>query len=281
MGVARRRAFSIWLRTGRLPQWARPGSPEVKYNPWHDPVDGRFTFAGTGRYFGRGSSSDARAEVISARMVERPKEPKREAYGGFGGGTSGGGGAGGSWETTEDLAHRRRAELRAARKTNELSGGATAPKVERLATRRGWRNIEANGHVWTVDEAGATREINGTIDLSVTARRSRRAQRQAGGSDRRTSDDGGHYVARRFGGSPTTFNHFAQDSNFNRGRWRMLEEEWARDSRAGKRIEYRMVPVFEDSSRRPSYINVWWWVDGMEKSLRFPNEPQESPRARR
>lgn len=40
-----RSAFEIFLRTGR-------GTVESKFNPWHDPEDGRFTFAGQGRYFG-------------------------------------------------------------------------------------------------------------------------------------------------------------------------------------------------------------------------------------
>lgn len=52
--AARRRvhptAFEVYLRTGR-----RFRSLEVKFNPWHDPDDGRFTFAGTGHYFPRGS----------------------------------------------------------------------------------------------------------------------------------------------------------------------------------------------------------------------------------
>jgi hypothetical protein len=53
-----RQAFSIWLRTGRLP---RQSDRELKFNPWHDPRNGRFTFAGSGRYFalaGRGSATD-------------------------------------------------------------------------------------------------------------------------------------------------------------------------------------------------------------------------------
>jgi len=80
LGEARRRAFSMWLRTGRLPDWARTRNDEVKFNPWHDADDGRFTHAGTGRYFGRGSS---RAAV--ARMHERPSEPGRreDRFGGF------------------------------------------------------------------------------------------------------------------------------------------------------------------------------------------------------
>src|SRR3546814_5366045 len=32
---------------------------EVKFNPWHDPEDGRFTFSGRGRYYGAGASVEA------------------------------------------------------------------------------------------------------------------------------------------------------------------------------------------------------------------------------
>lgn len=41
----RRRAFTIWLRTGRLPNLQDAEGVEVKFNPWHDPRNGRFTFA--------------------------------------------------------------------------------------------------------------------------------------------------------------------------------------------------------------------------------------------
>ena len=43
-------AFEIYLRTGRQ-IGAAAAAPETKFNPWHDPKDGRFTFAGQGRYF--------------------------------------------------------------------------------------------------------------------------------------------------------------------------------------------------------------------------------------
>jgi hypothetical protein len=49
-------AFERYLRTGiRLP--ARATAVEVKFNPWHDPENGRFTFSGQGRYFGDGSAA--------------------------------------------------------------------------------------------------------------------------------------------------------------------------------------------------------------------------------
>lgn len=52
----RRRAFSVWLRTGRWPTATIADNVEVKFNPWHDPADGRFTFAGGGRNYGRGGA---------------------------------------------------------------------------------------------------------------------------------------------------------------------------------------------------------------------------------
>lgn len=57
-------AFSVWLRTGRLPR-----RPEIKFNPWHDTRDGRFTFAGAGRYYAAGSAGSPRARQQSAPPI--------------------------------------------------------------------------------------------------------------------------------------------------------------------------------------------------------------------
>jgi LysM repeat protein len=51
-------AFSIWLRTGRRVEAA---PIEVKFNPWHDREDGRFTFVGQGNYFPRGGRASSAA----------------------------------------------------------------------------------------------------------------------------------------------------------------------------------------------------------------------------
>lgn len=41
----RRQAFSSWLRTGRWPVVRTADGIECKFNPYHDPTNGRFTFA--------------------------------------------------------------------------------------------------------------------------------------------------------------------------------------------------------------------------------------------
>ena len=68
-------AFSWWLRTGGLPLAVSPDGLELKFNPWHDPADGRFTFAGAGRHYGAdatgGASRRTSARSGAARASRR------------------------------------------------------------------------------------------------------------------------------------------------------------------------------------------------------------------
>lgn len=58
-GGRQRSAFSGWLRTGKLPPMPDSDGLEFKFNPWHDPEDGKFTFAGSGRHYGAGGANAA------------------------------------------------------------------------------------------------------------------------------------------------------------------------------------------------------------------------------
>lgn len=283
LAEARRRAFSQWLRTGRLPNWLKFGNAEFKFNPWHDPDNGRFTFAGTGRYF------DRVADGTGAQLAKRPpwflgsKRP------------SGGGGATEDFSNGDASGNRiRRAPKPQPQPSPHKAGQsernpANAPDFRASLSRAirsrtfalNWRRVRANGYDFWVDGNGDGKMIEGVLTTNHTQPRSRTAQRQAGGSDRRDDDDGGHYVARRFNGPTDAFNHFAQNSNFNRGRYRALEDELARAERAGKKVELLILPVFEGSSRRPIEINVWFWFDGKRRSAKFPNEPKEKTGAKR
>jgi hypothetical protein len=65
----RRHAFAIWIRTGRLPTVGDDGV-ERKFNPYHDPRNGRFTFAPGGpRALSRVVISQRRTPYV------RPEEP--------------------------------------------------------------------------------------------------------------------------------------------------------------------------------------------------------------
>ena len=65
--------FDIWLRTGRRPMGDVLGPIEVKFNPWHHVLTGRFTFRNTGRYFAIGSR--AAAKPASSARTARPAKP--------------------------------------------------------------------------------------------------------------------------------------------------------------------------------------------------------------
>ena len=74
-----RSAFSIWLRTGRLPRISTTDGIEHKFNPWHDPLDGRFTFVGSGRHYGPGGAGlSSRANARNPGSIDRqkPRQPR-------------------------------------------------------------------------------------------------------------------------------------------------------------------------------------------------------------
>jgi hypothetical protein len=60
---AKRRAYAVWLRTGRWPVPQGADGTELKFNPWHDPKDGRFTTAGGAASGGQIGSAPARTTV--------------------------------------------------------------------------------------------------------------------------------------------------------------------------------------------------------------------------
>jgi hypothetical protein len=66
----RQQAFSVWLRTGRRVRHPDNREIERKFNPWHDPDDGRFTFAGAGNRSGTGGSASAAPSGSRAPEVQ-------------------------------------------------------------------------------------------------------------------------------------------------------------------------------------------------------------------
>ena len=323
----RRRAFSIWLRTGRSPSARGPDGIELKFNPWHDPGTGRFTFVGAGRHYGQlggagfsgGGKGGGGGTIGSWDQPVRPprvksqnparratsREPTRAASerghraaskpsgrrtgtwagGGFtggGGGSFGGGGATATkaWGAPEPK--RRPTPSHTSTSTIVSSNRAAATNTVSARTANApseaLRTVVRNGYTYHIDARERTRRVSGMLTVAEAPVRSRKAQRQAGGAERRASDDGGHYIAARFNGPAEAFNHFAQDANFNRGGYRLLEDEWARHKRAGRAVAVKIVPPFGGTSVRPSTINVWWTVDGKEKSTRFANERSEKRR---
>jgi hypothetical protein len=251
-----RRAFAIWLRTGRR---RRAGIPvEVKYNHWHDAQNGQFTEANTGRHDGSWGGGGF--------------------TGGGGGGFSGGGAtATGDRPTPKPRKPRPGFRPVSPNKPADRSAGAVVVRNNPPALRR----INRNGYNYDLDDADRTKDIQDTINRGDPNTRSRTVQRRAGLPDRRPDDDRGHFIAPRFNGPAEAFNHFAQDANFNRGTYRALEDEWDTAEKAGKKIYVRIVAFYKGQSKRPSQLVVSYTIGSTTKQRTFQNERQEKPNAKR
>lgn len=282
---AKRRAYAVWLRTGRWPVARDANGTEWKFNPWHDPKDGRFTVAGAGQHSGgsaSGKSADRPAKADPFRQHQRststvarplPKRPIASggwADGGFsgpGGGWFDGAGASGYWVDAEP-----RPSSKAGRITKPAGQAVRSTVAAPASVSEHVRSVVANGYTFLIDDRRGMIRAKGDLSQTNTPVRSRKAQASAGGADRRPTDDGGHYIAARFNGPSDAFNHFAQDANFNRGLYRRLEDQWATALRAHKKVTVSIVPHYENSSKRPYQIDVSFSVDGHGESLKFPNE---------
>lgn len=159
----------------------------------------------------------------------------------------------------------------------ETHGGRLPPNVAKVPSieeqlNSNWRRVVKNGYAFHIDVITRMRRVNGKLTLSPAARRSKRSQAEAGGADRRSTDDGGHFIAARFNGPRDTFSHFAQDASFNRGAYRALEDKWAEALRAGRRVIVDIIPEYGGASVRPSRLIVIWYVDGKRFERTFRNE---------
>jgi hypothetical protein len=86
------------------------------------------------------------------------------------------------------------------------------------------------------------------------------------------TDQGGHFIGRRFDGPMDDFNHFAQNGNFNNGAYKSLENSWQRAIEQGKSVEVDIAPTYPGDSLRPSSITVKQWIDGIpEDPISFGN----------
>lgn len=156
-------------------------------------------------------------------------------------------------------------------------GGRLPPNPARAPTiaeqlDSDWRRTSRNGYEYSIDAIERTRRVSGVLSLDAPSQRSRRNQAQAGGADRRSNDDGGHYVAARFNGPSERFNHFAQNASFNRGAYRAIEDSWAREIKAGHRVFVDIIPHYAGASLRPTRITVRWSIGSREFEREFPNE---------
>ena len=92
----------------------------------------------------------------------------------------------------------------------------------------------------------------GSLELTEEGVRNAEAQRLAGGEFREPTDDGGHLIGTRFGGSPELENIDAQNRNLNRGGYKTEENSWAASLEDGNQVFVNVDTYKSNGSDRPS-----------------------------
>lgn len=147
------------------------------------------------------------------------------------------------------------------------------PSLQSQILDANWRRETRGSYDYWIDIIGRPRKVFGELSWGMGTR-SRINQARAGQPDRRPTDDGGHYIGIRFKAPRDAFNHFAQDANFNRGAYRVMEDGWAKELLAGRKVFVTIEPGYAGTSKRPYDITVTWEINGEKESRTFSNEPK-------
>ncbi len=98
-----------------------------------------------------------------------------------------------------------------------------------------------------------------------------------GGEDRLPDDDGGHLIARMFGGSKDIDNLVAQSKYINHpfkenGDWYQLEKEWKDALKSGDEVKnIKMEVKYSGNSKRPTEFMVEYYIDNKQFAKHVKN----------
>ena len=128
-----------------------------------------------------------------------------------------------------------------------------------------------NGHAYLTDTLGRVTKAEGVLDVRRVDPNTYQQliAGQAGGQ----GYEGGHLIAKLFGGAGERINLIPQLSSVNRGEFRVMEKEWADAIRAGKEVKVEVSPIYAGSGRVPTKIDVTYWIAGTRDTKTFVNTP--------
>ncbi len=110
------------------------------------------------------------------------------------------------------------------------------------------------------------------MEIVITMRK-----KTVGGEDRLPDDDGGHLIARMFGGSKDIDNLVAQSKFINRpfkenGEWYDIEKEWKNAINFGKEVKNIKIEVkYNGNSQRPTIFKVGYEINNERKVKTIEN----------
>lgn len=100
-----------------------------------------------------------------------------------------------------------------------------------------------NGYSYEKDDEERIILAEGDLHLGQGVRDTS-AQLKAGGEFRRDTDEGGHLIGSRFGGSGELNNLIAQNRFINRSAYKTFENAWADELESGNDVHVKIEPYY-------------------------------------
>ncbi|PZF81087.1 DNA/RNA non-specific endonuclease [Jiangella anatolica] len=123
--------------------------------------------------------------------------------------------------------------------------------------------------VYTTDGAGWVVSVDAALTARPPGKRKKYAQRTVEG--KLPGDDAGHLIASMLGGIGDKINLTPMEADLNRRRFAKLERRWKRAIDEGKPVSVKIVLYYTDGTHRPGVITVTHTIDGVTKTVKFPN----------
>ncbi len=127
---------------------------------------------------------------------------------------------------------------------------------------------------YETDELGRAKEVKYEVK-NQTADRNQYQQTKAGKTggikDAQENDQGGHLQAATHGGAGEQINYLPQDAHLNNSEWKKMENSWTKAANEGKKVEVKIKPTYEGSSKRPSEYRVEYSIDGQPYRKKIKN----------
>ncbi|WP_346962660.1 DNA/RNA non-specific endonuclease [Moraxella catarrhalis] len=124
-------------------------------------------------------------------------------------------------------------------------------------------------HTYHTDGQGRVNKVEGQLSLKTMPKNTSQ-QTGVGKSVNATGDEGGHLIASILGGAGDRINMVPQAQRLNRSDWKKMENELARELKAGKSVSVKIdIDYPLGNSVRPNRFKVVATINGKPKEWRF------------
>jgi hypothetical protein len=129
-----------------------------------------------------------------------------------------------------------------------------------------------DGVKYKTDEHGRIISCEGKAKSTPEGERDNKAQAMAGYNDRKSGDQGGHILARIFGGSKGIENMLAmRGTAINQSIYKKAEGRIGNAVAEGKDVKIKVDVKYDGESQRPSKIDLTYTIDGIKTFIQIDN----------